>query len=199
MTWVKVCGLTRVADVTAAVEAGADAVGIVLIASSPRFVPREGAAELVAAAGGVRRVVLTIDLAPDELEPLLEETGADGIQPYGAHAAAVAAAATAAGVFVLRPVPVGIGLDLPGPGEGIPLLDAAGPALGGTGRRFDWDLATGIGVRWVLAGGLGPDNVAEAIAVARPWGVDASTGLEEAPGIKDHGRVAAFVREAKRA
>jgi phosphoribosylanthranilate isomerase len=198
MTWVKVCGMTRVEDVTAAVEAGADAVGIVLIPSSPRFVPRERAAELVAAAGGVRRVMLTVDLAPGDLSGLLEETGADGIQPYGVEASAVATAAMAAGVFVLRPVPVGIGLDLPGPGEGIPLLDAAGPALGGTGLRFDWDLATGIDVPWVLAGGLGPDNVAEAVARVRPWGVDASSGLEEAPGIKDHGRVATFVREAKR-
>ncbi len=199
MTWVKVCGLTRVEDVVAAVAAGADAVGIVLIPSSPRYVPRERAGVLVAAAEGVRRVLLTVDVAPGALEDLLDETGADGIQPYGSHASAVATAAVAAGVFVLRPVPVAAGVDLPGPEEGVPLLDAAGPALGGTGRRFDWELAAGIDGPWVLAGGLGPDNVAEAVAMVRPWGVDASSRLETAPGIKDHGRVAAFVREAKRA
>jgi len=200
VTWVKVCGLTRTEDVAAAVAAGADAVGIVLIPSSPRFVSRERAGALAAAAEGVRRVLLTVDLAPAELAALLDEIGADAIQPYGAHATAVAAAAVAAGIFVLRPVLVAAALELPAPGEGVPLLDAtAGAALGGTGRRFDWALATGIEGPWVLAGGLGPDNVAEAVTTLRPWGVDASSGLEAAPGIKDHGRVTAFVREAKRA
>ncbi len=200
MTWVKVCGLTEEEDVAAAVTAGADAVGFVLIPESPRFVTPRRAAALAAVAGSVEKVVLTIDLAPDELLAIAAEVGAGGVQPYGADAALAAAVAVAAGLFVLRPVRAAADMVLPPPGEGIPLLDASdAEVLGGTGRRFDWELATGIERPWVLAGGLGADNVAEAVRALHPWGVDASSGLESAPGVKDHGRVGDFIRKAKQA
>jgi phosphoribosylanthranilate isomerase len=198
VTWVKVCGLTTEADVQAAVAAGADAVGFVNIRSSPRFIPVTEISR-IAAGVEVHRILLTRDVAPEAAAALLAATGMSGIQPYGARAAEAAAAAAAAGYFVLQPVPVDRGFDLSAVEAGIPLLDTAvAGSLGGTGKVFNWELAAGIETKFVLAGGLGPANVAAAIGIAAPWGVDASSGLESAPGVKDHSMVAAFVAEAKR-
>lgn len=200
-TWVKVCGLTRSGDVAAAVAAGADAIGLVLAESSPRRVDVPRAAVL---ADGVPalRILVTVDTEPEPLLESVAAVGADGVQPHGRHAAESSATAVAAGLFVLRPVSMGpSGPSLPLdrlPARQIPLLDSGHEKLhGGTGTTFPWDLATGMRRRFVLAGGLGPDNVAEAIRVSGAWGVDASSRLETAPGLKDHGRVAAFVRQAK--
>jgi phosphoribosylanthranilate isomerase len=82
----------------------------------------------------------------------------------------------------------------------LPLVDTADDSIyGGTGRTFDWRLVAGLERDFVLAGGLGPHNVEEAVRLVRPWGVDASSGLEAAPGIKDPGKVIDFVRKAKSA
>ena len=200
MTWVKVCGLGRPEEVTAAVEAGADAIGFNVYPDSPRFVTPERAAELGAEARAVT-VLVSVGLAPDELLAAAATAGVDAVQPAGDHAAAAAAAASARGLFVLRPVSVAGEVDLSGiPDNQIPLLDTAVPGLhGGTGKTFDWGLAASLRRDYVLAGGLGPGNVADAVSLLRPWGVDASSGLESAPGIKDVGRVRDFVREAKQA
>lgn len=198
MTWVKVCGLTRGEDVAAAVAAGADAVGFVAIAASPRYLPLAAIAELTAGVP-ITRVLLTVDLEWASARRALEASGANAIQPYGRHVGQTARRAGAAGFLVLRPCRVTGAVDLPPPAQGIPLLDAAEPRrLGGTGRSFDWSLVAGIERDFVLAGGLGPGNVAGAVAAVGPWGVDASSGLESAPGVKDHGRVADFVSEAKK-
>jgi phosphoribosylanthranilate isomerase len=200
VTWVKVCGLTDHDDVAAAVAAGADAVGFVLAAGSPRRVTVEQAADLGRGVAALR-VLVTVDMAAAELLDAVRRTGADGVQPQGAGAVEAAALARRAGVFVLRPVRVAGPVDLAGvPAGQVPLLDTlVDGADGGTGETFDWALALGIERRFVLAGGLGPDNVARAVRLVRPWGVDASSRLEAAPGVKDHGRVAAFVEEAKNA
>ncbi|MEA3502290.1 MAG: phosphoribosylanthranilate isomerase, partial [Actinomycetota bacterium] len=120
-----------------------------------------------------------------------------GIQPHGHHGEAVALWAQQAGFLVLRPMGDGSIDEIP---EGqIPLFDsAAGNRHGGTGVPLDWTAIDRPQRRFVLAGGLHPDNVAEAVATLHPWGVDASSGLEAEPGIKDAARVAAFVEEAKR-
>ncbi len=197
--WVKVCGLTRASDVSEAVAAGADAVGFVL-ADSPRRLDPASAARLIAAVPAtVESIVLTVDATESEAAELIERVGAGGIQPYGDHAAAVAAWAISAGLRVLRPVPSNR-LELIESCSRLetPLIDTYDPArLGGTGRRFDWTTTGGIDRPFVLAGGLGPDNVAEAVRVAAPWGVDASSGLESAPGRKDPARIRAFVEGAK--
>jgi len=201
-TWVKVCGLTRSDDVAAAVAAGADAIGLVLAESSPRRVDLTQAAAL---ADGVPalRILVTVDARPESLLEAVAVVGADGVQPHGEHAADSAAAAAAAGLLALRPIPMtaagpSVALEQI-PVDQIPLFDTGHRTLhGGTGTSFPWDLAAGVDRRFVLAGGLGPDNVADAIRVSGAWGVDASSRLESAPGLKDHGRVAAFVREAKR-
>ena len=197
MTWVKVCGLSTATDVEAAVEAGADAVGFVL-AESPRKVSIETATALVNAVP-VHRILVTVDTRPEQLLRWVELSGATGVQPHGEHSAAAGSAAIAECLLVLHPVPVYglIDLDVV-PVDRIPLLDTYEPSRhGGTGATFDWELLSEVDRSFVLAGGLGPANVAEAIARVRPWGVDASSGLESAPGIKEPDLIKAFVREAK--
>lgn len=201
MTWVKVCGLSRPLDVAAAVDAGADAVGFVVAEGSPRQVSPEQAAALMDGVP-ILKVLVTRASSAAEVIELVEGTGADAVQPHGAHAATAAAAAAAAGWFVLRPVAMGGDRPDPDPvtipnGQ-VPLLDS-GPntAIAGTGTRFDWASVPPLQRRFVLAGGLDPDNVADAIASVDPWGVDASSGLESSRGVKDPGRVVAFIEKAK--
>jgi len=198
MTWVKVCGLRTPGDVVAAHEAGADAVGFVLLPESPRAIRPDAAARLIADCD-LPSYLLTFDATPAEVLDLAGFTGASGIQPYGADAADAAAAARKAGLAVLRPCRVTPGLDLSVvPDDQVPLLDTSVPGrLGGTGVRFDPTLLPEIERDWVMAGGLDPDNVAGAISIARPWGVDASSGLESSPGRKDHDRIRAFGRNAR--
>ncbi len=193
--------MTRADDVAAAVDAGVDAVGFVTAAGSPRRVTAAQAA-ILGRDVAVTRVLVTVGETPEALLAAAGWAGVDGVQPGGAHAADAAAAAADAGYFVLRPVAVGdeaVDLDGIPPGE-IPLLDTGRAGLaGGTGQTFDWALAAGIARRFVLAGGLAPDNVAAAVAAAGPWGVDASSRLERVPGRKDHDLVRTFVEEAKKA
>ena len=198
MTWVKVCGLRTAGDVESAEAAGADAIGLVLIEASPRHVDAVAAASLAAAAR-LPAIVLTDTGRPEDVPELVERIGAAGVQPYGPAAEAVAQAAVDAGLMVLRPhqvvAPVALG-DFPA-GQ-IPLLDGfSADAMGGTGVLVDRKLLPEGGTHFVLAGGLGPDNVAAAVQEVRPWGVDASSGLESSPGVKDPARIRAFVERAK--
>jgi len=198
--WVKVCGLTTRDDVAVAAGAGADAVGFILAPASPRCVDPETARALIAEAP-VAAAIVTVDLEPDALLGLAEETGADMVQPHGRHRREAAAVAVAAGLQVLFPIPVGAAPpDLSAaPAGTVPILDRAmSDRHGGGGTAFDWRLLDGSRERFVLAGGLGPENVASAVAAVRPWGVDASSRLETAPGRKDPARVVAFITEAKR-
>lgn len=198
MTWVKVCGMTRAEDIEAAEAAGADAIGLVLVAQSLRAISVDRAAEL-AAKITTQSVLLTKDLQPEDLVAAALAVGVDAVQPYGAHASQAAEAAAAVGLFVLRPV--GLDSDMSViPEDHVLLFDnRTGAALGGTGQPFDHRLLPVTDRRFVLAGGLGPDNVGQAIRATRPWGVDASTRLEVRPGVKDPDLVARFVREAKQA
>jgi len=200
MTWVKVCGLRRAEDVEAAVAAGADAIGFVLVPESPRAVTIDQAADLGQDTEALR-IILTRDLLPDELVATALATGADGVQPYGAHSDAAASAAMEAGLMVLRPVPVTrpVVVDEVPPDQ-MPLLDRGSPyRLGGSGVAFDYSWLP-LGDRpFVLAGGLRADTVARAIHQTRAWGVDASSGLESTPGRKDPELIHRFVLEARRA
>ncbi|MBT8217196.1 MAG: phosphoribosylanthranilate isomerase [Acidimicrobiia bacterium] len=197
MTWVKVCGLRTVEAVEAAQENGVDAVGLVFAPASPRHVTVEHARELVEVAT-VLTVAVTVDLDADSLLHLAETTGVGAVQPHGANAAAAARAALAAGLPVLRPVSAGEIESISGVSpEELPLIDS--DAIGGTGRTFDWSTIPPLERRFVLAGGLGVDNVADAIGAVKPWGVDASSRLESAPGIKDLALVGEFIRRAKQA
>ena len=200
MTWVKTCGMRTWADVDAAVTAGADAIGLVLIEASPRALTIEQARALAASAP-VPAVILTVDLEPEEALRAMRAVGAGGVQPYGRHSVEAAAAVARVGGFVLFPLRAEGPVDLSVvPIDQTPLVDAySESAFGGTGSIVNDQWLPESGGHYVLAGGLTPENVAARIATFNPWGVDASSGLESSRGVKDGARIRAFVEEAKKA
>ena len=198
---VKVCGVTRLEDAEACVRAGVDAVGINLVPASPRCVSRDVARRIAdALRGRVQVVLVTADLELAELRALHAEVGCDRLQLHGHETPALVAALQP---LAFKAVRIGDPHDVEAAAAfvGSPLLVDArhGAMLGGTGHRVDVTLVAPLGRRrpLLLAGGLGPENVAEAIAAVRPWGVDTASGVESAPGIKDHARLAAFVAAAR--
>lgn len=197
--YVKLCGLRTGEQVEVAVTAGADAVGFVFADSVRRIEP-------AAARDLVREVppsVLTVGvfagMAPAEVRRVALESGVGAIQLHGDYDKRDFADLADTGLRLLRAVALTPGTDVAvgAFGEDMLLLDSPDA---GSGRR--WDLST-LTARpeghWLLAGGLGPDNVAEAIAEARPWGVDVSSGIESSRGVKDLGRMRAFVAAARSA
>ena len=196
MFQIKICGITTVDDARFAAHAGADAIGFNNLPQSPRYLGADRV-ESLARDVPIMTVMLTLDEQPAALIALLERTGVKGVQPYGRHAAVSAAAAAAEGYMVLFPTRAEPGLKIESV-PGVPLLDTPSQTkLGGTGRTFDWSVAEGLDGDFVLAGGLGPDNIARAVRQIRPWGVDASSGLEVSPGVKDSSMVADFIKRAK--
>ena len=210
---IKICGITRAADGRAALAAGADAIGVVLAAGSPRHVEELAAAALVAALREETRPFLAVAVV-DRLDPAwgrraIETLGFDRVQFHAMGdmpaLAACLAAFDGAASRAWGAVRVADAASLAGagalPAEAVLLDTHVHGVAGGTGRTFDWVLAAPLAAarRVVLAGGLVPENVAAAIAVARPWMVDVSSGVESAPGIKDPARVRAFVEAARHA
>lgn len=200
-TRVKFCGLTRPEDVDAAVAAGADALGFVLWPGSQRAVDE---ARLAALAERVPAFVTRVGLFVDQDPALVERCAGhlDLLQFHGEESPATCARAGRPWIKALR---MRDGLDLDAAAEAYRgarglLLDAYRPGVpGGTGETFDWSrIPAGLAKAVILAGGLTPDNVAEAIATVAPLAVDVSGGVEAAPGIKDARRMAAFL-EAVRA
>ncbi len=198
MTWVKLCGMTSRRDVEAAVAAGADAIGFVAATASVRSVT-PGQAAVLGAGIAVERYLVTVDMEPDRLLAAARLGEVDGVQPHGHHAAEAALLLLGAGYRVLFPLRVAGPVDLSVvPPGAIPLLDAAVQGRhGGTGVSFDWSLASGLGIRVVVAGGLTPGNVAEAVRASGAWGVDTASGVESAPGIKDPEAMRRFVEAVR--
>lgn len=196
--FVKVCGLSRPADVAAAVEAEADAIGFVWWEGSPRHVEPTTARALGERAP-VMKVLVTFEAEPLAATEAAREAGVDAVQPHGRDRSAVAEAARGAGFSVIRPVQPSQDLsDIPE--DDLLLVDSAGPDdPGGSGLTLDWDGVAAIDRPFLLAGGLGPGNVAEAIRRARPFGVDASSGLEAELGVKDPELIRRFVFQARSA
>ena len=195
---VKVCGVTRPEDALVAEELGVDAIGLVF-AASPRRVEAAAAREVVGALGPfVVRVGVFRDQPMEEVLRLASELRLDLVQLHGAEDAAYAAAVREH-VMVVRAV---ASEAAPSPDRlaGYPadayLLDAREP---GSGHSFDWGAAAAWRghPRLVVAGGLTPRNVAAAIRALSPYGVDVSTGVESAPGVKDRRLMTEFVRAAK--
>jgi len=202
VTWVKVCGITSIEARDAAIDGGADAIGFVIDPASPRYMAQEAIAELCHDVP-IERFIVGVDVEPARLIDLARTVGATGIQNHGRYADEAAAAAIAAGLGALRPIPVrgdAITVDPRSiPRGSLPLFDTASPGLhGGSGRSFPWEAVAGVDVPFVLAGGLGVDNVAEAVATVHPWGVDASSRLEVVSGRKDPDTIRTFLREAKK-
>ncbi|SEK47673.1 phosphoribosylanthranilate isomerase [Halomonas daqiaonensis] len=201
-TRVKLCGLTRPEDVDAAVAAGADALGFVLWPGSKRAIDEQRLAELCAR---VPAFVTRVGLFVDADRGVIERCASclDLLQFHGNEPPELCLGLGRPWIKALR---MRDGLDLPAAavtyaGAQALLLDAYRPGVpGGTGETFDWSrIPADLTKPVILAGGLAPDNVAEAIAAVAPFAVDVSGGIEVRPGIKDASRMAAFLRAVRRA
>jgi phosphoribosylanthranilate isomerase len=193
----KICGITNREDADAAVAAGANALGFNFYPRSPRYIAPERAARITSPAG-VRRVGVFVDERPGRIEEIARAAALDVAQLHGEETVDDYPA-----LAVWKAVRVGPGFDISGyddcPAEALLLDGPACELYGGAGKTFDWNLA-GVAVRRViLAGGLDDSNVAEAIALVRPWGLDACSRIESAPGRKDHARMSRFLAAAKAA
>ncbi|MFQ5877615.1 MAG: phosphoribosylanthranilate isomerase [Acidobacteriota bacterium] len=200
---VKVCGITRLEDALLAVELGADAIGFNFVEGSPRRVSPERAREIGAALPPfVTRVGVFADARPPSMEAVAELAGIQWLQLHGDESPELCAGLTRPWYKALRVTPEFHPGDVSRYGSATVLLDAFVPGRrGGTGRTFDWGLARRASAyaRVIVAGGLDPDNVAEAIAAARPFAVDVSSGVESASGCKDRARLEAFMRSVRAA
>jgi phosphoribosylanthranilate isomerase len=202
--WVKICGVTTLADAELAVEAGANAIGLNLVPASKRFVDAERARAIATAVKGKVEVVLVVaDRPVSELLELRASTGADWLQLHGAESPADLDALLPSAYKVVHVAdPDDVTLAARYAGARL-LCDTKVPGtLGGSGQRFDWALVEELAKtrELVLAGGLGLDNVADAIRALAPFGVDTASGVEGAdPRRKDPEKVRAFVKEARRA
>ena len=197
------CGITNPDDARVAADAGADAIGLIF-AESPRRVSVERAREIAAALPeGVLKVGVFVDADPGEVLRIAREVGLDYAQLHGDEPPEALAEIRDGGVGVMKALRVRNAEALAAVERyeaDLFLLDAwSAKARGGTGARFDWELAKSLRGRdnIVVSGGLGPENVREAIEYFEPFGVDASSSLEERPGKKSGERVRRFVRAAR--
>lgn len=209
-TRVKICGLRTLADVQAVAAAGAAYFGLNFFPPSPRYVTLEQARDLALAAPvGLAKVALTVDADDAALDAIVEAMPLDMLQLHGHESPArVAVVRARYGLPVMKVIGVRDEGDLAGLMEmslacDQIMIDAKAPKgavlPGGNGVPFDWRLvAQRRWLRpWMLAGGLTPANVAEAIRLTNARQVDVSSGVESAPGVKDHGRIAAFVEATR--
>jgi len=200
VTFVKVCGMTRAADAQEAARHGANAVGFVFWPGSARYVDPDRAADIVGSLpAGVHSVGVFVNQPAREIERIAARTGISMIQLHGDESASHAA-------DLPFPVIKATSLDAAGatldewPEDVVVLLDVHDPVRrGGTGVRIDWTRAAAVAARRrvVLAGGLTPDNVREAIEAVRPYGVDVSSGVEDSPGIKSVDKMVRFLRNVR--
>jgi len=200
---VKICGITRLEDALAAAELGADALGFNLWPGSPRFVRPEAAREIVARLPPfVAAVGVFVNQPPAEVVRLAAAAGVALVQLHGDEAPRDC---EGLGLRVIKAFRVAGEEDLAAiPAYGsvaAVLLDSRSQGFGGSGRAFDWELARrAAGPKpLVLAGGLGPGNVAQAIRTVRPYAVDTASGVESSPGVKDREKMARFLGAAREA
>ncbi len=194
---VKVCGLTRREDATLAVALGADALGFIFWPRSPRAIaPADARAVHMDLPALVSRVGVFVDASPEEVADVVRVAHLDVVQLHGDEPVD-AYAGVGAKVMKVAALEHDADVDrvMAWPADVTPLVDAVDrERRGGTGRKADWTLAARVSAARpiVLAGGLNADNVAEAIAGVAPWGIDVSSGVEDAPGIKSASRLRAF-------
>lgn len=201
MVKVKICGITSIDDALHACACGADALGLVFYAKSPRCVSVQQAREIVAALPPfVTSVGLFVNENPQRVRETADFCGLDVIQLHGDEDPTACDYAPRRTIKALR---VKDATSLAGHedfGTSTLLLDAWVPGVyGGTGELFNWDLAAAVARQRavILAGGLTPETVAQAVRTVQPYAVDVSSGVEAAPGKKDPQKVAAFIRNAK--
>ncbi|TRO22699.1 phosphoribosylanthranilate isomerase [Ectopseudomonas mendocina] len=198
----KICGITRIEDALAAVEAGADAIGLVFYGKSPRAVGVEQAAAILQALPPfVTTVGLFVDMPRDQLQQLLQRLPLDLLQFHGDESPADCEGHGRPYIKALRVRPgedVAAAMAPYSGARGILLDTFVEGVPGGTGASFDWSLVPENATKpIILAGGLDADNVAAAIRQVRPYAVDVSGGVEASKGIKDAGKIRAFVQAVR--
>jgi phosphoribosylanthranilate isomerase len=202
MVRVKICGITNPEDALMAVEAGADALGFVFFRGSPRFISPEQAAAIIRRLPPfVQMVGLFVNEEPATVNTVADQCGLDLVQLHGEESPDYCAAVKRRVIKAFRVKEAFTLEDITNYRVAACLLDAWSPAAhGGTGTTFNWDIAARAAAshRIILAGGLTPDNVVEAIATVNPYAVDVSSGVESAPGKKDATLIRAFIGAAER-
>ena len=200
MIKIKVCGITNLEDALAAAELGADALGFVL-APSPRQVTPEVLRRLVAGLPPfISKVGVFVDSPLDEVRRIMSDCGLDLAQLHGSESPEYCQALFPRAIKAFQVKDATVLKQLPLYQVSAYLLDGYHTKLkGGSGQSFDWEIARQAGGRGhiILSGGLTPENVARAIAIARPYGVDVSSGVEASPGKKDHHKLTAFIHAVK--
>lgn len=201
MVRIKICGITNLDDALRTVEAGADALGFVFFQGSPRNISPDAAAAIIRRLPPfVQTVGLFVNEEPETVNAIADRCGLDLVQLHGDESAEYCRLVKRRIIKAIR-VKDASSLDAMGDYPvAACLLDAWSPAArGGTGTTFNWYIAAGAAAAQpiILAGGLTPDNVADAIAAVKPYAVDVSSGVECAPGIKDAGLVARFIRSCR--
>ncbi len=198
-TRVKICGITRTEDALAAARAGADALGFVFYPPSPRNIEVEQAAEITAALPPfVTTVALFVNADAETIAEVVRKARIDLLQFHGNECPDYCARHGRPWIKAIR-MKEGVDPEAEArryAGAQALLLDAWRPGVpGGTGEAFDWDrIPPDLAPRIVLAGGLTPENVTEAVRRVRPWAVDVSGGVEAAPGVKDADKIERFLR-----
>jgi phosphoribosylanthranilate isomerase len=213
--WIKICGNTSLEDAQFAAEAGADAVGFVFAPSPRRVTPSQVAAILPHLPAAVEKIGVFVDASFEEIEFAVRTTGLTGVQLHFDAPPDLSAQLRAyfgPNFRILRVIHFGsesaanAASIMPDPNVDAVLVDSrTATTVGGTGQSFDWALASKTlfqnanDCKIVAAGGLNPENVAEAIATLHPWGVDVVSGVEAAPGLKDPAKVHAFISNSRTA
>ena len=201
---VKICGITSLQDAILAVEAGADALGFIFFARSPRCITPDAAAEIIRQLPPfISRVGVFVDEPIGQVNETALRAGLDAVQLHGAESAEECERAVVRAVKAFRVKDRNSLAEIRKYRTAAYLLDSyVAGQLGGTGERFNWDLAIEakhVGRPVILAGGLTPENVADAAAKVRPYAVDVSSGVESSPGKKDASKVREFIARAKAA
>lgn len=206
MVRVKICGITNTADALAAIDAGANLLGFNFYEKSPRYVtPAEAAKIRAQLPPKVKAVGIFVNASPAEVAALRKSLKLDAAQLHGDESVEtveeIARVLPVIKAFRVEPEFPLATLD-EYPGVFAFLFDAAQTGqYGGTGRTTDWDVARRAALerRIILAGGLKVENVAAAVRIVRPYGIDVASGVESRPGKKDHGRICEFIQEVRRA
>ncbi len=190
---IKVCGITNAGDAQAAILAGANAIGFNFFPRSPRYITPERAAAI--ATPGVRRVGVFVNEPAARIAEIAHIAALDTAQLHGDETPADFPDQLA--VWKALRVTETLSLDRDLRCEAVLLDGPAGTLYGGSGRTFDWSRAAATGLRIIIAGGLDGDNVARAIEIGNPWGVDACSRIETTPGYKDHAKMQHYIQAAK--
>lgn len=203
MTKIKICGIKTVTDALAAIEAGTDYLGFNFYPKSPRFIEKQACAEITLALmreyPHIKLVGVFVNSSFDEVKEILSSCSLDLAQLHGDETAEMLSVLDGRGFKAFRGIPESINGFAKKEAPAF-LVDAAVKGVyGGSGVTADWDDAAELAKKYplLLAGGLTPENVAEAVRRVQPWGVDVASGVESAPGKKDPSRMKAFVQAVR--